>query len=399
MAQETIDGLPIPKQWLIDLLKSVLKVDTEPTSISARAIDEGKGFISLIAELRFEWPKGIPSSVPRSLVLKVPNRAKMEAGLNSHVKENGEKIDLPFGEMLELVHNSECSLYKLFSLELPPGEKSPVTLGKIYAVESEECHTSEMRYILMENFVGRGRSPDFVKETLTEGQVRAIVKELAALQAYGVAHPEWNENQRFKSFDPDTWKSFPESVKAMRSAIRANYGDILTATDDEIDSICDFKEALELYKAYSDGRKPGVMCHGDLWSNNMIFELDVKSGQTTDKLLALIDWQVVHSGSPTEDLSRLISSSVSAPLRRKHLDEWLELFYRELLARLPKGVSAPYSFEELLASWKKSFAFSSAGFLMHVAIVIANPKSTEHATEEDKRNLVVRMQQNFEDCL
>lgn len=397
LKMQTIDGLPIPKQWLVDLLKLVLQADTEPMSISGKLIAEGKGFLSLIAQLEFQWPVGTSASVPRSLVMKIPTSANLESGLSTDITD---KMDLMVSKMVEMSHNNECRLYQRFSLDFPPGREPPVTIAKIYAFESEESQTTEMRYILMENFVGRGKTPDFVKQTLTEAQVRAVVTELARLQAYGISHPDWNNDFKLESFDPEPWKSLPEFAKAMRSRIRAHYSDYLTLSDSEIDSICD--KTYEARKRVYINKIPKnltVMVHGDLWLNNIIFEYDAGNDRITDKLMAIIDWQAIRVGFPTEDFARLLATSVEPELRRQYIGEWLDLYYKELLARLSIGVSPPFTLEEVMNSWKESFTFAAVGFLMHVAVVIGSPKATENCSKEDIRNLVIRIQKNFEDCL
>ncbi len=57
---------------------------------------------------------------------------------------------------------------------------------------------------------------------------------------------------------------------------------------------------------------PPVICHGDLWNNNCIFD------NNANQLLAIIDWQWAHQGCVVEDLSFLLS--VTLPPKVSTLD-------------------------------------------------------------------------------
>jgi aminoglycoside phosphotransferase (APT) family kinase protein len=69
---------------------------------------------------------------------------------------------------------------------------------------------------------------------------------------------------------------------------------------------------------------PSVLVHGDLWASNLLFPKDSsKANGGGDEVAAFIDWQLTHPGSVCEDLGRILLSSCSAAMRRRHLREVL----------------------------------------------------------------------------
>lgn len=68
-----------------------------------------------------------------------------------------------------------------------------------------------------------------------------------------------------------------------------------------------------------------LITHTDFWCNNLMFkEVD---GECK---CAVLDWQMVTYSRPTNDLSLLLVSSVSAELRRAHTDEILDVYWEKL---------------------------------------------------------------------
>eukprot|EP00736_Rhodelphis_marinus_P008462 Rmarinus@m.21946 len=52
----------------------------------------------------------------------------------------------------------------------------------------------------------------------------------------------------------------------------------------------------ELTATANSSKRPHVLCHGDLWSNNILFSR-LDSGASGDDLKAILDWQFVHIGA------------------------------------------------------------------------------------------------------
>lgn len=77
--------------------------------------------------------------------------------------------------------------------------------------------------------------------------------------------------------------------------------------------------------------KFNVMCHGDLWINNLMFKYD-----SCDRVcgVKLIDLQTVRYTSPVMDILHFIYSSTLAELRKYHLDSLLCDYMNSLMNSL-----------------------------------------------------------------
>ena len=85
---------------------------------------------------------------------------------------------------------------------------------------------------------------------------------------------------------------------------------------------------------YAQNRNlPQSLTHGDLWTNNMLFEMipldddDANDGKKNKneegvgKLRAIVDWQGVRPGFVVDDICRVMASSVDGVLRRQLTDK------------------------------------------------------------------------------
>ena len=114
---------------------------------------------------------------------------------------------------------------------------------------------------------------------------------------------------------------------------------------------------LVVYKEYG---LPSVLVHGDMWCNNVLLPRNADSVTFADGIAAVIDWQVVHAGSPVEDIARLMSSSVSSELRKNQCDELLHVYYDTLVENLGH---APFAFDQLKSAYEETFRYAVCFFL------------------------------------
>ncbi|CRL04590.1 CLUMA_CG017658, isoform A [Clunio marinus] len=77
-----------------------------------------------------------------------------------------------------------------------------------------------------------------------------------------------------------------------------------------------------------------VLCHGDLWMNNLLFEYDEETGQPND--VSFSDFGLSYFGSPGIDLSYLIFTSSSNDIKDYEIDILLQFYQQNLHANLIK---------------------------------------------------------------
>lgn len=71
-----------------------------------------------------------------------------------------------------------------------------------------------------------------------------------------------------------------------------------------------------------------VLNHGDLWSNNIMFQQDAISGKTTDAML--VDFQMSSYQSPMLDIIYTFFSSSNVQITEVQWEDLLQFYHREL---------------------------------------------------------------------
>ncbi|CAO1341354.1 unnamed protein product [Diamesa hyperborea] len=70
-----------------------------------------------------------------------------------------------------------------------------------------------------------------------------------------------------------------------------------------------------------------VLCHGDLWTNNLMYTYD-DAGNPTDVIL--IDFQFCYYGHPAIDVLYFLHTSAVDELRQNNIDELIQYYYHQL---------------------------------------------------------------------
>lgn len=87
-----------------------------------------------------------------------------------------------------------------------------------------------------------------------------------------------------------------------------------------------FERMRECFRA--DALEPyGVINHGDIWSNNLMYRYK-DGGELQD--VCILDWQTVQYGSPALDFSLYLFSAVQKTIRDLHYDDLVATYYESL---------------------------------------------------------------------
>jgi hypothetical protein len=93
------------------------------------------------------------------------------------------------------------------------------------------------------------------------------------------------------------------------------------------------------------------LCHGDAWSNNVMFAIS-ESASSSSISAILLDWQLAMWGNPLSDVAFLLLSSLEPSLRRSCTEELLAFYHSEVLRGATGTIQ--YSLGECIMDFKRA---------------------------------------------
>uniref|UniRef100_A0A914VGH8 CHK kinase-like domain-containing protein n=1 Tax=Plectus sambesii TaxID=2011161 RepID=A0A914VGH8_9BILA len=339
-------------------------LDTSATfgsKVSTEQIGYGLGFMSVMLRLKPDWQGEKAEELPKSLAVKIPSSVTMEsfakqAKLDEKFKDNDadfnlEEIVKTFAGALHSAHASEASFYNMIKKD---GLKFKIP--KFYLADHYGPN-GENGLIIMED-LGAIATTKPLYETLSVESVKAVLENLAEVHAYSLLNDEWLSNpdlkMSFAKFEKQSGNNFDKMIRNSLSTLKKDHSALFDPLIDRLIEIC--KEDLDY--DYSDTLHeklglPPVLTHGDLWSNNMMWQKTEDGKGTTGELAAIVDWQLVHPGCIGEDFVRLLCSSAGTDVRREHLEELFQHYHNSLEAKL--GKEPPFTVAQIINAYKHLF--------------------------------------------
>lgn len=125
-----------------------------------------------------------------------------------------------------------------------------------------------------------------------------------------------------------------------------------------------------------------VLCHGDLWSNNVMFKYDDESGQVID--CVMLDYQMCNFNSPAFDLHYVFVTSLNRELKTTETDHFIQFYHAQLVACLQK-LNFQGNPPTLLALQMDCLATGAYG--LEIAFGIFAVALAERSNESEMKNL------------
>ncbi|XP_036330007.1 uncharacterized protein LOC118742153 [Rhagoletis pomonella] len=125
-----------------------------------------------------------------------------------------------------------------------------------------------------------------------------------------------------------------------------------------------------------------VLCHGDLWANNMMFQYG-KCGESSPLQSRLLDFQLSRYAPPMVDLMTALTIPTSSSFRREHLSELLCDYYRfmtEFLKQNQLNIDDFLTREEFYETAEKFRIVGLIESLLFSHLTDLPPESTESLT-------------------
>ncbi|TKR66993.1 hypothetical protein L596_023210 [Steinernema carpocapsae] len=372
-AGEKLDDSVFEVSWLIDTLtKNDPKFketvgNNQIQKVWAKNISGGKGFVSKVYECVIEFDSPEPDY---EVILKVPGMDAINKALGE-----GEENVFESGELFANLHNNERAFYDQYAKHVS------FPTPKIYAT-GEWVINKVQGFILMESMIGRGANA-CMYGGLSKTQLFVVAKQIAHFQHSFLTTEDRTWMKRFDLEEKFEDQGIVEFTIPMFDKLIEMKPDIFKK------KIKPFYEAsknckFQLYcmiKAAKELGIPSVLAHGDLWSNNIMWKLDM-DGNITNEIAAIIDYQIIHTGSITTDLARILVCCTDADVRRMITYDVLAFYYKCLKEFFHEnGKEVPFSFEQVKASYRISQLGQTADLLWMVPLFL---NDQDLSTEQEK---------------
>lgn len=212
------------------------------------------------------------------------------------------------------------------------------TINSSYSSLSVVNMRPQPKYILLEEFASKGYKKVDRQNGLDVGHLKLILEKLAKLHAASamlynqdetdfMSHQEPNISEYFKIFHPLFVNCLNACAKAAEKWPGAEeFARKLFVLEKNV--IDRGSEAFIL-----EDEEFGVLCHGDLWTNNVMFDYNEKN-EPNDAIM--LDFGLSYFGSPGIDLSYLLFTSSSNDIKDYEIDILLQHYHQHLHANLIK---------------------------------------------------------------
>ncbi|KAF8380995.1 hypothetical protein PRIPAC_70137 [Pristionchus pacificus] len=357
-----------------------------PTIIDSGRIEEAShGFMSSILRVSLLWPID-RNDLPSSIVLKMPGvtmanealEATME-GMDEESREQMKKVgDTSVNAMSQLMHDTEAKTYALFRDSVAP--------FKMPLCYHSSLIGSDQPVILMEDI--KGASINDVVDGFREKQLYSIVDEIVKIHAYSFENEQWRSIRTHK--DPEMIAGYSIMLSSFSSSLTQKFPDYAEDLNMLTKHCISDPEWWIKYENTFDNRDMiSVLVHGDMWSPQFLWK--------GDQLQSIVDWQLVHPGSLTEDLLHVLSLCIPVEMRERLTKPLLNYYYEKISELMEeKNKKVPFSKEYLEKDYMETLPVTACIGLFALSMwsnspVLRSGTSLDHfrISEMEKRVLSI----------
>ncbi|TKR66980.1 hypothetical protein L596_023199 [Steinernema carpocapsae] len=286
----TICSSAFTETWLLERLKwydskyQRILQEQHVTQIISKDIGVGKGMVSNV----FNCTICLSDGSSLQVVVKIPGGVLQDM---QRAGPNADQNSLNEDCFAYRYHNRECQFFKDFG-HLTDVIPMPHVF---YSIPFSPSIPGGTGVVLLESLVGRAETGDMV-DGLNRHQLFTIAKDLARFQAHFLClgDKSWVDRYPMNVLNDTTDYEFKLDIfRKLKEYDLETFGDVVDELLHYVSNVRVWRHTLK--DAYVREGLPVVMCHGDTWINNILWDLN-SDGSLSNKVAAYIDWQTSHAG-------------------------------------------------------------------------------------------------------
>ncbi|KHN77476.1 putative oxidoreductase dhs-27 [Toxocara canis] len=386
-------------EWLSDALYPIFHF-RKWNGIKFERLHGAMGYMSEILRIYPDWEG---EHLPESFVVKIPTFSMGAEKALDAPTDNNKSGTSETATLVKIFHRTESKVYELFQ-QL---DSSPVPVPRVYFNRNGNGLTNDdFSVLVMEDLAGYSMVD--IVESFNDKQMYALVDAIVDLHVYSFTKTGWESlgftaemyalvdaivDLHVYSFTKTGWESLgftAEEIDEVGSiaTVMVTLADRLKQRSPyhfgKLDLLMEFLGEGDWQKRYLTSCRNGeVLCaltHGDLWTANVMWE--------NNSLKAIIDWQLAHRGSITEDIMKILCTCISVESRKRLTTPLLTYYYNQLKNKLTdSGHAIPFTFDDVKKSYRSTLPYMammavfSAAFWSNCEVL----KDETNAQNEEKR--------------
>ncbi|XP_037797916.1 uncharacterized protein LOC119593070 isoform X2 [Penaeus monodon] len=308
----------------------------------------------------------------------------------SYVVKYNPKRFKAFEELSYLVFVKEAMFYDHLVQDIQSqlneiGQK-PLRVPQCYHTSLEE----NREVIFLEDLRPKGFKMFDRKKSMDVAHTKLVLEELARLHAASyllkLKTPDLAEKYPILNVD---WLNYADDA---RKTVQERFSDQMDMVKDMLNKVGGYEVAenwlsrnkgrvLEILENNIKGVPPfDVLCHGDCWTNNVLFRYNEKEVPVE---VMLLDLQMCRQASPATDITYLFYTSLEGHVRTSNLESFLDIYYSAFLGVTEAGKSSlPFSRQKLRQEYKNRLEYGLLLALLATVIVLCEGDVAEDNEEE-----------------